>query len=432
MVVKRRDLDVTPSARRLTTSLRDIGYGFVSAVADVVDNSISAFARRVDIELVFEGSQSYVLIADDGIGMTNAELSEALRFGTRRDYLENELGRYGLGLKTASLSQCKRLTVITRKALVRRRLNARMLDLDHIVDTDSWTLRDVPDSSIAYRALEWLESDTGTVLVWENLDRILPDNPDSGWARRRFDNLARSLEVHLGMVFHRFIEGATVEYDRLTITVNGRKVPAWNPFAPREEFRVVLPVRQYEVWTGDRVGAITLRPAVLPARTLFSSTTEFERLSGPEKWNRQQGLYIYRGDRMVKSGGWCGIRAIDEHTKLARTALDFSPELDELFRINVAKTRVSLPAEIRALIEPQINELCHRAQEMYRRDLREGLQDREHPSASKSDGTELVSAGAIGAAFLAAALATKTVKALDAMSSHMRRISPEVVRQLGW
>jgi hypothetical protein len=172
---------------------------------------------------------------------------------------------------------------------------------------------------------------------------------------------------------------------------------------------------------------------VLPPRTLFSSSAEFERLSGPEKWNRQQGLYIYRGDRMVKSGGWCGIRAIDEHTKLARTSLDFSPELDELFRINVAKTRVTLPAEIRTLIEPQINELCHRAQEMYRRDLREGLQERDQGMRTSVGGADFTAtAETIGAALLAAALATKTVKALDAMTKHLRKVNPEIVKQLGW
>jgi hypothetical protein len=232
------------------------------------------------------------------------------------------------------------------------------------------------------------------------------------------------------MVFHRFIEGVAEDHDRLTIMINGRKVPPWNPFAPREEVRVVLPTKKYEVWSGEMSGVVTLRPFVLPPRTLFSSTAEFERLSGPEKWNRQQGLYIYRGDRMVKSGGWCGIRAIDEHTKLARTALDFSPELDELFRIDVAKTRVILPAEIRTLIEPQINELCHRAQEMYRRDLREGSQDQE--SYFPVGRVDSSTAESIGAAVLAAALATKTVKALDAMTKHLRRVNPEIVKQLGW
>src|SRR5262245_10575445 len=104
---QRRPVDVTPSARRLTGSLRDIGYDFVAALADLVDNSVTAGATAVDIEIIFDGVDSYVLIADDGDGMTENELNEALRFGTRREYDIGDLGRYGLGLKTASISQCR-------------------------------------------------------------------------------------------------------------------------------------------------------------------------------------------------------------------------------------------------------------------------------------------------------------------------------------
>src|SRR3984957_18793142 len=122
LAVPRRMTSVTPSASRLTGSLRDIGYDFSSAIADLVDNSISAGSSRIDIELCFEGERSYVLIADDGDGMTDREITEALRFGSRRGYRDEDLGRYGLGLKTASLSQCKRVTVVTRQAPVRRRI----------------------------------------------------------------------------------------------------------------------------------------------------------------------------------------------------------------------------------------------------------------------------------------------------------------------
>lgn len=421
-------LDVTPSASRLTNSLRDIGYTFTSAIADLVDNSISAGASRVDIDICFEGENSYVLIADDGSGMTDRDLTEALRFGSRREYAEDELGRYGLGLKTASLSQCKRVTVVTRQAPVRRRISTRTLDLEHIIDTDRWELTEVPDDTKAFRAFEWLDHSPGTVVVWENLDRILPaGRAEGGGARRRMDSLGTRLGDHLGAVFHRFIEGSAAGGETLAITVNGKKVPAWNPFAPDEEHTRSLTERQFEVWAGDEVGTVAFSPTVLPARSLFSSMGEFERMSGPGKWNRQQGLYIYRADRLIQSGGWCGIRAIDEHTKLARAALDFPPSLDEMFRINVAKMRVALPAEIRPLLEPHVTELCHRAQDMYRRDLREGASppDSDRESISRD-------AAEIGGAILSAALATSTTPALAKIIGHLRDENPGVVESLGW
>ena len=168
---------------------------------------------------------------------------------------------------------------------------------------------------------------------------------------------------------------------------------------------------------------VRFSPVVLPARSLFSSPDEFDRLSGPAKWNRQQGLYIYRGDRLIQSGGWCGIRAIDEHTKLARAALDFDPNLDELFRINVAKMRAALPAEIRPLLETHVTELCHRAQEMYRRDLREGAAS--EPAAPVS---QTANATEIGGAILSASLATGTTEALAKVAAHLSVENPEVLQ----
>jgi hypothetical protein len=420
---------VTPSASRLTNSLRDIGYDFNSAVADLVDNSISAGARQIDIETCFQGDGSYVLIADNGVGMTDASLTEAMRFGSRRDYDATELGRYGLGLKTASLSQCRRVTVVTRKSLVRRRISTRTLDLHHIIGSDRWELIDAPTVSSAYRALEWLNTSPGTVVVWEHLDRILPEGrSQGGGARRRLDTHASKVEDHLGMVFHRFIEGEASHVDRIVITVNGRKVQAWNPLAPKEQARQVLPVREFELLAGDHAGCVKFTPVVLPARSHFSSPAEFERMSGPAKWNRQQGIYIYRADRLIQSGGWCGLRAIDEHTKLARAALDFSPDFDELFRINVAKMRVAVPLELRPMLEPHVTSLCHRAQNTYRRDIRKNPTS-EAGTSERSPARECPE---IGSSILAAALATGNADALEAMIEHIGSETPEILKLLGW
>jgi hypothetical protein len=430
-----RYVDVTPSARRLTRSLRDIGYDFASAVADIVDNSVSARARQVDIDVKFSGDDSHVIIADDGWGMTESELTEALRFGTRRNYGVDELGRYGLGLKTASLSQCRRLTVVTRTAPTRTRIRMRTLDLEHVHTFDRWVVLDgPPDNRSAWtdQVLQLAGRGPGTIVIWDNLDRVLPEkNPAGGWGRRRLKSLALKLHEHLGMVFHRFIEGAVSGREPLVITVNGVKVPAWNPFAPDEEHRIVLPGRRFEVWANDQHGYVDFQPYVLPARPLFSSQGEFERLSGPHKWNRQQGLYVYRADRLIQGGGWSGIRAIDEHTKLGRGSVDFSPALDELFRINVAKMRVSIPAEVRTLLEPEVTSHCKRAELMYRRETREGRGVRAFDPSVETIWRPK-DASDVGTAILAAAVATDTSEALLTIIDHLARLEPDVVKALGW
>lgn len=427
---QRSPVDVTPSARRLTGSLRDIGYDFVAALADIVDNSVAAGATQVDIEIVFDGAGSYVLVADDGNGMTDATLNEALRFGTRRHYELGDLGRYGLGLKTASISQCRRLTVVSRRALTYRRIAARALDLDHIERTDRWEVIAPPLDSRAYRSLEWLNDGPGTVILWEHLDRVLPERrPEGGWARRRLEQLAARSRDYLGMVFHRFIEGDAARAEPLTITVNGEKAAPWNPFAPLEQHRQELAGQSFEVSVGDLYGRVTLNRYVLPPRSQFSSLSEFERMSGPLKWNRQQGLYIYRADRLIQHGGWCGIRAADEHTKYARAAIDFQTDLDVLFQINVAKMRVALPPEVRTLLERPIHDLCHRADAVYRRDAQH-RQPEATPAASTS--RTVHDAGRIGTALMSAALDAGEHEAFMRIMEKLRGVSPDISDSLGW
>lgn len=376
--------DVTPSASRLTESLRDIGYDFPAAVADIVDNSVAAGARHVAVDIEFDGPDSRVFIADDGHGMGPAALTEALRFGTRRIYATSDLGRFGLGLKTASLSQCRCVTVVSRTGVANGRKTARMLDLDLVADWDDWLIVDPgPSDRDAARARSYLLDGPGTVVLWRDLDRVLPDNrPDGGWARRRLDSLALRTAEHLSMVFHRFLEGTVG--DGLTITVNDTKLSPWNPFAPHEPATVELPVQEFEIEARRTVGAVKLTRFVLPSHDRFRDPEGFDRLSGPLKWNRQQGIYVYRAGRLVQWGGWAGIRAIDEHTKLARAALEFETDLDELFNINVSKMRVSVPPQLRQMLEQPINELCMRADAAYRGTARSQTPQQPGPAKTRS------------------------------------------------
>ena len=367
---------ITPSAARLTESLRDIGYDFPSAVADIVDNSVMAGASHVDVTIEFAGEDSYVVISDDGEGMTSNGLIEALRYGSRRAYGRSDLGRYGLGLKTASMSQCRSVTVLSCRHSAPENLSTGTLDLDLINEWDEWLIFEPPSAPVIEKSKERLASEPGTVVIWRKLDRVLPEKrPDGGWARRRLDSLAAKTAEHLGIVFHRYLEGSAG--DGLVVTVNGDKVKPWNPFAPTEATTNELPLQRFELAVGDASGTVTLQRFVLPARDEFSSAEEFERYSGPLNWNRQQGIYIYRAGRLVQWGGWNGIRGIDEHTKLARASLEFDTDLDSVFNINVAKMRVTLPPQIRHMLERPINELCGHADARYRNASRHAFKEQE-------------------------------------------------------
>ncbi|OHV42022.1 MULTISPECIES: ATP-binding protein [Pseudofrankia] len=426
----RRTYEVTPSAARLTRSLRDVGYDFPAAVADLVDNSVSAGATHVQVIIEFDGVNSRVFIADDGIGMSENALVEALRFGSRRTYEATDLGRYGLGLKTASLSQGRSVTVVTRRSASVDRIFVRELNLDLIEELDEWLVVAPKRSADTDRARELLGDGAGTVVLWRLLDRVLPEkHPEGGWARRRIDTYAHRTAEHLAIVFHRFLEGLP-DGRKVTISVNGEKVRPWDPFAPGEEHCHKLPEQQFEITVGDASGTAHLCRFVLPARTQFSSQDEFERLSGPLNWNRQQGLYVYRADRLVQWGGWAGIRGIDEHTKLARASLDFDTSLDPVFNINVSKMRVSIPPQLRQMIATSVNELCLAANAAYRRSSPRGNMPL-HLGAGQPAPTPSADLALAGLALRSAAMQSGHYDALESIFAIVRRDAPQIATALG-
>jgi hypothetical protein len=358
--------EVIPGAKRLIKSLRDMGYDFTTAVADVVDNSIEAKSSVVRIDVIWDGVNSHVVIADNGTGMSGATLREAMRFGAERDYDTEDLGKFGLGMKTASMSQCTRLTVASRQNEKRADISAYCWDIDHVSDTNRWEILPVATQSLAPEIRQHLKETTGTVVIWENLDRILGFKlPEGEFARKHLMAMCRELEEHLAMVFHRFLAGE-VRGKKLAIYINNNKIVPWDPFARSESGTQKLDSVTIRVSGESAKSDIVIEPFILPAQSKFSSNEAHARASGPNKWNRQQGFYIYRADRMIQSGGWSNIRTLDEHLKLARVALSFSPKIDDAFKINVAKMRVVLPASVREDIARAISPATSLANKIYR------------------------------------------------------------------
>ncbi|MGI8808928.1 MAG: ATP-binding protein [Acidimicrobiales bacterium] len=359
---------VLPSPRRLIEALRDVGYDFVGAVADLIDNSIAANANTVDVQVHWDGPDTWLRISDNGTGMDASTVTEALRFGSERSYRPDDLGKFGLGLKTASLSQCRQILVASRTSEQIARIEARRFDLDRIHKDDRWEVEVLASAERPKELVEPLKVGPGTVVLWTQLDRLLGFRvPNGERAQRALWEMVERLEQHLGMVFHRFIEGDVQGRRRrpLVITVNGNKIKPWNPFATEEARTQHLQVRDFDIAANGVAGVVTFDPWVLPARDRFSTDAEFNRMSGPAKWNQQQGLYIYRANRMIQSGGWSRMRAPDEHTKLARVALDFYPELDPAFGINIAKMRVTLPPQLRERLKDPIEDLIRVAKRAY-------------------------------------------------------------------
>lgn len=360
-------IQLIPSAKRLIKSLRDMGYDFSQAVADIVDNSIEAKASLVAIDIEFDGDDSWVRIADNGTGMKPDELREAMRYGAVRDYDKDDLGKFGLGLKTASMSQCQRLSVASRWNTDRADIAAYSWDLEHIERTNRWEILPMERNGLGPAIRQPLKDTKGTVVLWQRLDRILGyKHPYGESSRKRLSQTCREIELHLGMVFHRFLAGE-VRHKRFKLLLNGNEIKPWDPFCRAEDKAKILQPIRIPVDHDGVSGEVQFEPFVLPHQDDFSSPDAFRLASGPANWNQQQGFYIYRAGRMIQSGGWSNLRAPDEHTKLARVAVSFSPELDEAFKINVAKMRVQLPMLIRDAVREAIAPVVRLAREAYDR-----------------------------------------------------------------
>ena len=428
-----KSIRVVPSASRLVHSLRDVGYDFPQAVADLADNSITAGATRIAIDLKFDGPDSWLRVADNGHGMTGKALTEAMRYGSRQSYEEDDLGKFGLGLKTASLSQCRRLSVASRNGSATARIQARLLDLDHVINTDRWEIFEIGARERNAVLDDPLRKVSGTVVVWESLDRVLGYKiPGGERVRTAFDRLAEQLKLHLGMVFHRFLAGEVAGRKCVRVLVNGRRVEPWDPFARNESATVTLPGCDIDIQTPDSVGLVRFQPYVLPPREKFTNEQSFHRLAGPRKWNAQQGLYIYRANRMIQSGGWCRVRALDEHVKLARASIDFFPDLDAAFEINVAKVRAVLPAELRVRLQAPIEELARAAQTTYREHSSFGKDSPNADRKSKGNGLNRNGAASPRLALERAARRVEESRALRRILRELRNSDPDTAQRLGW
>lgn len=378
--------EIIPSPRRLMRSLRGLGYSFPSAVADLVDNSIEARATEICVNVRPNGLHSRVVIADNGKGIPVNEMREVMRYGSERDYDESALGKFGLGLKTASMSQCRRVEVFSRVGGAGSALHGLAWDLDRVEKINQWRVDRVPADKMDPEARDFLRKSSGTVVVWRKLDRVANlDNPRGKRMENAMFALCRDLENHLAMVFHRFIGGD--ESRRVGFLLNGNRLEGWDPFVRNE--RATQQLTPVPIPLGG--GQILLEPFVLPPQAEFSLPSAFERASGPAKWNQQQGFYIYRAGRMIQSGGWCRLRAADEHTKLARVALHFSPSQDDAFKIDVSKMRVALPGEIRKQIDDAIKPVVSLARKTYDGSRQHGRQLTPVPAAEsgKADGGNL-------------------------------------------
>lgn len=319
-----------PFAPNLVESMRSLGYSFETAIADLIDNSISANAKRIDL-IMLPMDNPYLIILDDGWGMSNSELEEALRYGSKsplESRLSTDLGRFGLGMKSASLSQCRKLTVVSKR---NEEVSCYSWDIDYINEKQNWVLIEYLENEINKlpQIDKLLSKEHGTYLLLQNFDRVRASTKDLSSTLSSYLNNARD---HLALVFHRFID------DGLKIVVNNDEIEQLDPFL--KDNKGTQTMKEEYIPLGE--SKIRVRPYILPYMNKLTNEDK-KKAGGAADLKNNQGFYIYRNKRLIIWGTWFRLYRKEELTKLARIEVDIPSELDYMWCVDIKKSSASLP-----------------------------------------------------------------------------------------
>lgn len=344
-------LDPEPSI--LIESLRDIGYSFNSALADIVDNSITANASNIRI-LAIPDTEFRIAIIDDGEGLSRDELRKAMRIGSnnpRKRRALNDLGRFGLGLKTASFSQCRRLTVVSRRG---DGVAAFTWDLDLVVERNSWNVIEHADCNGVPFFSEL--GDSGTLVLWEKLDRLTGER---GSGKVDYTRIISEAQDYLSLVFHRYLAGEH-GLSRISIQVNNLHLDPIDPFNTKSRATQASPVEQI-------CPNVTMQAFTLPHRSHYDSQQEYERYGLSGGYLKSQGIYLYRAKRLIVYGTWFGLAKKTALTQLTRVKIDIDVNQDEAWKIDVKKVSAQLPEVVRSRVKSLITTIGAPSKKTYRR-----------------------------------------------------------------
>lgn len=347
-------IQATPEASSMIETFRAIGYSIEAAVADIIDNSIPALAKNIWVNFEWKGSETWLSIKDDGAGMNNEELIQAMRPGSKNpleDRNSKDLGRFGLGLKTATFSQCRKLSVISKKV----GLDSVFWtwDLDFVKQTGNWELIKYLPESISEGEINTLNS--GTIVVWNDIDRLVKNfKADDNKALEKFLLVMEQVKKHIAMVFHRFIESGKIK-----IHFQNRLIDAWDPYLKDEIATQSFPQEPLHN------AKVSVKGYVLPHKSKITDL-KFREGEGPKGWNEQQGFYIYRNERLLLAGDWLGLFRKEEHYKLARIQIDLPNNLDAEWQIDIKKSVARPPHILKEQLKAYASQIRGQAVEVYR------------------------------------------------------------------
>lgn len=329
-----------PSASPVIQALRSLGYNAGTAIADLVDNSIDAKASKITLEFKYLGNDGTIIIADNGSGMDENMLQIAMSIGSkdpRANRQPSELGRFGMGLKTASFSLGKRLSVLTKHNGVYAQ---RCWDLDHVSRCNEWQLfTKIPDEVREF--MSDIEGDSGTIVCIDKLDRFMGAGTVNTIHESSFFTKVRRIHHHIEFVFHSILEFGNVQ-----ISLNGNVIDPWDPFMIKHPSTLEGETQVLNI-NGNR---IKVKYYVLPHAS-FLNEQEYKRAGGNRGWRDHQGFYIYRENRLLHYGDWLGMFQKDTSSQLSRIRIDLPNTADDDWQVDIKKSAVIPPDNAKSRLE---------------------------------------------------------------------------------
>jgi len=332
--------DLSPDPKSHIRTLMRIGYTLPSAVADIIDNSITAQSNSIEIYAPPGLDNPLISILDNGIGMSSKELIVNMKIGCKDPNEErgpNDLGRFGSGMKTASFSQARRLTVISKKK--GESITAAVWDIDRIEHSNSWQLEVLEESEIKLIPGVSLNSESpqGTQIIWEKLTCLHKGSHVISQDEDLADQLTE-LGNYIGLYFHRFLE----RKNKLSIFINKKRVEGIDPYMRNTNGYQEGPSEKLRC----KEGYISIQTHVLPHFNQMNPK-DLEKMGGAEGVAQNQGVYIYRSERLIIAGSWLGLAKNSQLGALARVQVDVPTSIDHEWSTDVKKSSLQLPGRIK-------------------------------------------------------------------------------------
>lgn len=343
-------IENAPSPSVLMNSMRSIGYTFETALADIIDNSISAFAKKIYISVPINDEDLYISILDDGNGMSRDDLFNAMKYGSDREYQLTDLGRFGLGLKSASLSQCRILTVVSKNE---ETLSGFQWDFDSVIEGKKWDCLELDQNDIeTLPDIEKLKAlKMGTLVIWQNFD--IAYKKSNGRVREYLSDEIEEAEKHLRLVFHRYLSN---RFKPLNIFINNNPLTPLDPFLENNSKTDAQPPKELSV-NGE---TIKVQPYILPHQSDLK-LEDIDKLGGINALRNGQGFYIYRNDRLIIHGTWFRLSASSvspELLKYGRIKVDIPNTLDDVWDIDIKKQNATIPKQILNNLKKVVRDVC--------------------------------------------------------------------------